>query len=85
MTMPGHDPAQQPQQAASPKPASLPGPRTGPIIWGAMIIAFCGYVAQRVFGGPGPDGSWWLIASVLGLGVLLLGVGIAVILRNRRN
>lgn len=71
MTTPHHDPN---------KPA---GTRVGPIIWGTLILAFCGYIAQRAFGGAGIDGSWWIIATVMGLGVLLLGVGLTVILRNR--
>lgn len=65
------------------QPAKPTGPRIGPIIWGALILVFCGYIAQRLFGGAGPDGSWWLIASILGLGVLLLGVGLTVILRGK--
>lgn len=60
-------------------------PRTGPIVWGALILAFCGYAAQRAFGGGELDTAAWITATVIGLGVLLLGVGTAVIVRNRRN
>lgn len=60
-------------------------PRTGPIVWGALILAFCGYAAQRAFGGGELDTAAWITATVIGLGVLLLGVGTAVIIRNRRN
>lgn len=77
MTMHSPDP-EQPAQ-----PAKHTGPRTGPIIWGVIILAFCGYVAQRRFGGGDIDGSWWIIATVIGLGVLLLGIGLTVVLRNR--
>ena len=62
-----------------------PGPRTGPIVWGALILAFCAYIAQRVFGAGGLDVTGWITVTVLGIGVLLLGVGIAVIVRNRRR
>lgn len=61
------------------------GPRTGPIVWGALILAFCGYAAQRAFGDGELDTAAWITATVIGLGVLLLGVGTAVIIRNRRN
>ncbi|WP_053387128.1 hypothetical protein [Leucobacter japonicus] len=61
-----------------------PGPRTGPIVWGALILVFCGYIAQQVFGLGGMDPTVWITATVIGLGVLLLGVGIAVLVRNRR-
>lgn len=74
-----HDP--DPASTPAAKPA---GPRTGPIIWGVLILAFCGYVAQRMFGSAGIDGSWLIIATVLGLGVLLLGIGLTVVLRSRR-
>ncbi|WP_053354122.1 hypothetical protein [Leucobacter musarum] len=61
-----------------------PGPRTGPIVWGALILVFCGYIAQQVFGLGGMDPTVWITATVIGLGVLLLGVGVAVLVRNRR-
>ncbi|WP_017793145.1 hypothetical protein [Leucobacter salsicius] len=79
MTTPHPDPKQQSD------PIKPSGPRTGPIIWGVIILAFCGYIAQRLFGGAGADGSWWIIATVIGLGVLLLGIGLTVVLRNHRR
>ncbi len=65
------------------KPPTRTGPRTGPIVWGALILAFCGYAAQRAFGTGGMDTAWWITATVIGLGVLLLAVGVAVAVRNR--
>ncbi|QIM18010.1 hypothetical protein G7066_03750 [Leucobacter coleopterorum] len=59
-------------------------PRTGPIVWGALILAFCGYVAQRTLYPGLPDTTTWITATVIGLGLLLLGVGAAVLIRNRR-
>lgn len=82
-------PSQTPQTAphpAQPSPApTRPLPRTGPIVWGALILVFCGYVAQRSFGSGPLDGDAWVIATMLGLGAILLAVGTAVIVRNRRR
>ena len=79
-----------PAQAQVPPPApeqgphglSTGGPRSGPIVWGALILVFCAYVAQLTLGG-GVDTTAWLIGTVIGLGVLLLVVGGAVLFRNR--
>jgi len=60
-------------------------PRTGPIIWGALILAFCVYVAQRSLAPNTLDTTTWLIAGVIGLGALLLVVGVAVLLRGARG
>lgn len=91
MTTPPFDPEQhaQPRQPAAGAPKTVParpvGPRTSPIIWGTLILVFCGYIAQRTFGGVRADDSLWIIGTVMGLGLLLLGVGLTVILRNRRR
>lgn len=61
------------------------GPRTGPIVWGALILAFCGYTAQRAFGAGDLDTAWWITATVIGLGALLLIVGTTILLRSRRH
>ncbi|UOR03473.1 hypothetical protein MUN77_12305 [Leucobacter allii] len=53
-------------------------------MWGALILVFCGYVAQRAFVGGELDTAWWITATVIGLGVLLLVVGTVVLLRGRR-
>lgn len=90
---PGDDPAPDatppgasaaPAQAPAAATPERPGPRTSPIVWGALILAFCGYIAQRVYGAGDIDAAWWITATVIGLGVLLLGVGIAVLVRGRR-
>lgn len=85
-------PQQQTHAAPHRDPADVPGargsnrtgPRTSPIVWGALILAFCGYATQRAFSPGGIDTAWWITATVIGLGVLLLAVGIAVAIRNRR-
>ncbi len=60
-------------------------PRTGPIVWGAVILIFCAYIAQRTLAPASIDTTTWAIASVVGLGLLLLVVGIAVIVRGGRQ
>ncbi|MGJ0205008.1 hypothetical protein [Leucobacter sp. gxy201] len=78
-----------PQVSASATPVTdrvvKPGPRTGPIVWGALVLAFCGYVAQRVFGSGASDTGWWVAATIVGLGALLLVVGIVVVIRGARS
>lgn len=81
------DPAlQDPAPLAGPEAASgddgRPGTRSGPIVWGALILVFCAFVAARSMGWV-VDPTTWVIATIIGLGVLLLGVGVAVIVRNR--
>lgn len=66
--------------------ASIPsGPRTSPIVWGALILAFCGYVVQRTLAPGNLDTTTWITTVTIGLGVLLLGVGAAVLIRNQRH
>ena len=69
-----------------PPPAGRLRPRTGPIVWGCLILSFCAYAAQRVLLPGEVDVALWVTATVLGLGALLLGVGIAIAIRsaNRR-
>ncbi len=61
-----------------------PRPRTGPIVWGALILVFCGYIVQRTLAPGAIEPLTWAIASGVGLGVLLLVVGVAVIARGAR-
>lgn len=60
-------------------------PRSGPIVWGALILAFCAWVAQRVFAPESIDPQMWLIGLAISLGILLLGVGVFIALRGRGN
>lgn len=57
--------------------------RTGPIIWGALILAFCGFVLQRTLAPASIEPAMWITATVLGLGALLLAIGIVVAIRGR--
>ena len=61
-----------------------PRPRTSPIVFGALILVFCAYVAVRAAGGS-IDPIAWLITTILGLGALLLLVGVAVLVRGSRD
>lgn len=72
---------------AAPVPPAKPTklrPRTGPIVWGSLILVFCAYVLVRESGGH-IDTTAWIISSVIGLGVLLLTVGIVLLVRGPRN
>lgn len=59
-------------------------PRSGPIVWGALILVFCAYVAARTVGFS-VDTTVWVITSIIGIGALLLLVGIAVLIRSARD
>ena len=74
--------------AQGPIPVAQPRsrrPRTGPIVWGAIFLACCAYIAQLQIAPNSINAVNWLIAGTIGLGLLLLGVGIAVVVRGRRN
>lgn len=81
--------APSPGSAATPAaPAPEPRarrPRTGPIVWGSLMLLFCAYVVQQTVAPGSIDALTWAIASVIGLGVLLLLVGLAVIVRSARG
>ena len=61
------------------------GPRTGTIVWGALVLVFCAYIAQRTFAPTTVDATGWLAATVIGLGLLLLIVGTVVVVKNRKG
>lgn len=73
-----------PQETPKPK-KRYDRPRTSPIVWGALILGFCGYVVQRTLAPGEIDATVWVTAMTIGLGVLLLAVGGAVLIRNRRQ
>ena len=89
---PHQQPAQQhpePQKATPSAAGSDPNfvsekprPRTGPIVWGALFLVFCAYVVQRELAPGSIDTAVWIATTVIGLGVLLLAVGIAVVIRG---
>lgn len=66
-------------------PGNPSGPRTWPIVWGAMVLAFCAYLVFQLVAPGVVTGTVFFIFAVIGLGVLLLGVGIAVVVRQTRR
>lgn len=58
--------------------------RTGPIVWGSLILAFCAFVVQVSLAPGTVDPAVWISGTVLGLGVLLLGVSAGILVRNAR-
>lgn len=60
-------------------------PRSGPIIWGVLVLAFCAYTAFQAVAPGTVDGTSFVIAATISLGLLLLAVGVAVIARSSRN
>lgn len=59
--------------------------RTGPIVWGCLVLVFCAYVAVSEFTGGAVDTATWIITTVIGLGALLLVVAVAVLVRGGRD
>lgn len=58
--------------------------RTGPIVWGLIVLAICGFLAHQILAGGAVDSTVWLIGLVLVLGVLLLVIGVTVLVRQRK-
>ena len=86
--LPGQDGSHESAHEQAPEPAraqSPSGPRTGPIVWGALVLVFCAYVVQRTFDPAKVDVTGWLAATVIGLGLLLLVVGTIVVVKNRKS
>jgi len=77
------EPHVEPRVAAGPPERARP--RTGPIVWGTLFLAFCAWITQRAFFPEAIAPELWLTSIAIGLGVLLLGVGIAVGVRDRRG
>jgi len=81
-----HQAAPAPAAAeAAPAAPTRSGPRTAPIIWGVLILAFCAYILQRTLAPGTISGAAWITGTLFGLGALLLGVGIAIVIRNSRG
>lgn len=75
-TLPRPDGAVQQRHRFSPRPS--------PIIWGVLILAFCGYLSQRRFGPSATEPEIWAIGGILAVGVLLLTIAAVVLIRNRK-
>ena len=59
--------------------------RTGPIVWGSLILVLCAFVVQLSLAPGAVDPAVWISGTVLGLGVLLLGVSAGILARNARD
>lgn len=87
----GPQPAQQsdapssaPTSARRPDPLER-RPKTGTIVWGVLMLAFCAYMAVQLVAPDSIDVTTFVIAGTIGLGVLLLAIGGIVIIRANRN
>ena len=60
-------------------------PRTGTIVWGVLVLAFCLYTGFQAVAPGSIDGTTFAIAAIIGLGLLLLAVGAAVVVRSTRQ
>jgi len=60
-------------------------PRIGPVVWGAVFLTFCVWVAQRSFFPDTLAPEMWLTFAAIGLGLLLLVLGVLVAVRDRRR
>jgi hypothetical protein len=59
-------------------------PRTGPIVWGVLVLTFCVYIGGQMFAPGRINATAFVITALIGLGLLLLAVAAAVIVRARR-
>ena len=88
---PGPQSGSQPTQpAAAPSYQQRPEtmarrPKTGTIVWGVLMLAFCAYMAVQLVAPDSIDVTTFVIAGTIGLGVILLAIGGIVIIRSNRN
>lgn len=68
-----------------PLPVDRLRPRTGTIVWGVLVLAFCLYTGFQAVAPGSIDGTTFAIAAIIGLGLLLLAVGAAVVVRSTRQ
>lgn len=71
--------------AESATPRERPRPRSGPIVWGTLILAFCAWVVQDGFLPNTISPGVWAAGTLLVLGLLILVVGITVAVRGSRR
>lgn len=58
--------------------------RSGPIVWGVVVLTFCAFVAQLIVS-PAAVSPWaWITGLVLLVGLILLVVGVSVLVRQRK-
>ncbi|NLB47560.1 MAG: hypothetical protein GX814_07485 [Microbacteriaceae bacterium] len=81
--------SQQPQQSQQWQPHMAPTgvqrPRVGPIFWGVVFLALCGFIGMQRFAPGTVDGTTFVIAAVFVLAALMLTIGVVVIRRASRD
>ena len=60
-------------------------PRTGTIVWGVLVLAFCAFTSFQTVAPNRVDGTTFVIAAMIGIGLMLLAVGTAVVVRSARQ
>ena len=83
-TTPPSDSFAAPPTAERPASTQL-RPRTGPIVWGVLVLAFCAFTSFQTIAPNRVDGTTFVIAAMIGIGLLLLAVGTAVVVRSARQ
>lgn len=71
--------------AATERPNDHLRPRTGTIVWGVLVLAFCAFTSFQTVAPNRVDGTTFVIAAMIGIGLMLLAVGAAVVVRSARQ
>ncbi len=71
--------------AATERPNDHLRPRTGTIVWGVLVLAFCAFTSFQTVAPNRVDGTTFVIAAMIGIGLMLLAVGTAVVVRSARQ
>lgn len=66
-------------------PTPKPKLRTGTITWAAVLLLVSAWIGQRTFFPTTSSPEMWLTITAIGLGMLLLGVGVVVSLRDKTD
>lgn len=84
-TTPPSDSFAAPVTTAERPASSQLRPRTGTIVWGVLVLAFCAFTSFQTIAPNRVDGTTFVIAAMIGIGLLLLAVGTAVVVRSARQ
>ena len=71
--------------AATERPNDRLRPCTGTIVWGVLVLAFCAFTSFQTVAPNRVDGTTFVIAAMIGIGLMLLAVGTAVVVRSARQ
>lgn len=70
---------------SSQHPAQARGPRSGPIIWGTIVLAVCAYFGTQLVAPGAIEDVTFMVIGLIGLGLLMLAIAIAMIVRGARS